>query len=86
MYYAYIYAQESFFALAQLMAIYPWGLSTRLLWTRRPVVLAGVVGLTITTLLFGLSRTFVTVVVTRALGKFTNFHIPEFVGNLVTDV
>ncbi|CAA7267909.1 unnamed protein product [Cyclocybe aegerita] len=57
---------ESSFALSQLITIYPWGyLSDR--FGRRPMVLVGVAGLTLTTILFGLSTDFTTVMITRAL-------------------
>ncbi|KAF8163161.1 major facilitator superfamily multidrug-resistance, DHA1 sub-family [Crassisporium funariophilum] len=57
---------ESAFACSQLLSIYPWGIfSDR--FGRRPVVLVGVAGLAITTILFGLSSTFNTVMLSRGL-------------------
>lgn len=57
---------ESAFAFTQLLAIYPWGFfSDRV--GRRPVVLAGVAGLSVTTLLFGTSTSFKAAMVFRAL-------------------
>ncbi|KAF9262152.1 MFS general substrate transporter [Marasmius fiardii PR-910] len=57
---------ESAFAFAQLLAIYPWAsLSDRI--GRKPVILAGVLGLTIATLCFGVSSSFPAILATRAL-------------------
>ncbi|KDR81469.1 hypothetical protein GALMADRAFT_221332 [Galerina marginata CBS 339.88] len=57
---------ESAFAFSQLLLVYPWGyFSDR--FGRRPVVLVGVGGLAITTLLFGLSTSFTTAMISRAL-------------------
>ncbi|KAG7086624.1 hypothetical protein E1B28_002566 [Marasmius oreades] len=62
---------ESAFALAQLLAIYPWAsLSDRI--GRKPVILSGVFGLTIATLLFGVSSSFPAMLAARALaGMFS---------------
>ncbi|PPQ78525.1 LOW QUALITY PROTEIN: hypothetical protein CVT25_011797 [Psilocybe cyanescens] len=60
---------ESSFAFTQLLSIYPWGFSSDR-FGRRPVVLAGVGGLAITTLLFGLSTSFPTALLARAAGIF----------------
>jgi len=42
------------------------------------VVLAGVAGLTVTTLLFGLSKSFVSVILTRALGLLSRSESVAF--------
>ncbi|TFK42727.1 major facilitator superfamily domain-containing protein [Crucibulum laeve] len=57
---------ESAFAVSQLLAIYPWGLLSDTLG-RRPVILLGAIGLSMTTLLFGFSRTFFEMFAARAL-------------------
>ncbi|KAJ3923297.1 major facilitator superfamily domain-containing protein [Lentinula edodes] len=59
-------AIESVFALSQLVAIYPWSsLSDSI--GRRPVIIVGTLGLTISTLFFGVSRSFLAAMVARAL-------------------
>jgi len=58
--------QESVFAFSQLISIYQWAnLSDRI--GRRPVVLLGTIGIAVTTILFGFSRTLATVLISRAL-------------------
>jgi len=57
---------ESLYAVAQLCTIYHWAkLSDNI--GRRPVVLVGAIGVTLTTLLFGLSRSLTQVLVSRSL-------------------
>ncbi|KAF9483848.1 major facilitator superfamily multidrug-resistance, DHA1 sub-family [Pholiota conissans] len=64
----------SSFAFSQLLAVYPWGyLSDRL--GRRPVVLIGTFGLSITTLLFGFSTSFTGTILTRALAGLFSGNI-----------
>ncbi|KAF9458664.1 major facilitator superfamily multidrug-resistance, DHA1 sub-family [Collybia nuda] len=58
---------ESSFAVCQLMSIYPWGFMSDMIG-RRPVILAGTVGLAISTILFGLSQNFQSALAARALG------------------
>ncbi|KAJ3851546.1 major facilitator superfamily domain-containing protein [Lentinula lateritia] len=54
------------FALSQLVAIYPWSsLSDSI--GRRPVIIVGTLGLTISTIFFGVSRSFLAAMVARAL-------------------
>jgi MFS family permease len=83
--------QESTFAISQLCAIYHWAkMSGTLIRStlyihlnifpvdkigRRPVILAGATGITITTLLFGLCRSLPTVLVVRFLGVL--YQLPE---------
>ncbi|KAF4608969.1 hypothetical protein EYR40_001322 [Pleurotus pulmonarius] len=62
---------ESAFALAQLLAIYPWAWVSDVIG-RRPVILLCVSGLAVTTFLFGLSTSFSAVMISRILaGLFT---------------
>ncbi|KAG9225985.1 hypothetical protein CCMSSC00406_0009082 [Pleurotus cornucopiae] len=62
---------ESAFALAQLLAIYPWAWISDVIG-RRPVILLCVSGLAVTTFLFGLSTSFSAVMISRILaGLFT---------------
>ncbi|KAF9453277.1 MFS general substrate transporter [Macrolepiota fuliginosa MF-IS2] len=57
---------ECVFALAQLIAIYPWGVLSDTVG-RRPAILAGAAGLAVTTLIFGLSRDFNSILISRCL-------------------
>ncbi|KIJ44207.1 hypothetical protein M422DRAFT_67512 [Sphaerobolus stellatus SS14] len=57
---------ESVFAVSQLITIFPMArLSDKI--GRRPVVLAGVVGIALATVVFGLSRTLISILITRCL-------------------
>ncbi|KIL00657.1 hypothetical protein PAXRUDRAFT_29651 [Paxillus rubicundulus Ve08.2h10] len=58
---------ESTFAVAQLSSIYPWARLSDVIG-RRPVVLVGILGLTIATLLFGLSKSLAAVLIARCIG------------------
>ncbi|KAF8201618.1 major facilitator superfamily multidrug-resistance, DHA1 sub-family [Pholiota molesta] len=65
---------ESSFAFTQLLAVYPWGfLSDR--FGRRPVVLIGTLGLSITTLLFGFSTSFTGTILTRGFSGFFSGNV-----------
>ncbi|KAJ4488469.1 major facilitator superfamily multidrug-resistance, DHA1 sub-family, partial [Lentinula aciculospora] len=67
--------QESIFALCQLVAIYPWSsLSDRA--GRRPVIIAGALGLTISTIFFGVSQSFLTAMIARALAGLFSGNVP----------
>ncbi|THV07911.1 major facilitator superfamily multidrug-resistance, DHA1 sub-family [Dendrothele bispora CBS 962.96] len=57
---------ESAFALCQLIAIYPWAIASDG-YGRRPVIIAGAFGLTIATLAFGFSQSFLGVLGARAM-------------------
>ncbi|KAL0947387.1 hypothetical protein HGRIS_013502 [Hohenbuehelia grisea] len=62
---------ESAFAISQLFAIYPWSWASDVIG-RRPVIIMGVTGLTLTTILFGLSSNLTQVLISRTLaGVFT---------------
>ncbi|KAF8797889.1 MFS general substrate transporter [Phlegmacium glaucopus] len=77
---------ESAFAFSQLLSIYPWGFfSDR--YGRRPVVLVGVSGLTISTLLFGLSSNLSSVMISRTLaGLFSgNVAVIPVILSEITD-
>ncbi|KAF9532320.1 major facilitator superfamily domain-containing protein [Crepidotus variabilis] len=73
---------ESAFALTQLLSIYLWSYTSDHLG-RRPVVLAGLAGLATTTLLFGLSKSFATVMLTRALGGIASGNVPVIPSMLI---
>ncbi|KAJ4467452.1 major facilitator superfamily domain-containing protein [Lentinula edodes] len=63
------------FALSQLVAIYPWSsLSDSI--GRRPVIIVGTLGLTISTLFFGVSRSFLAAMVARALAGLFSGNVP----------
>ncbi|KAJ3774782.1 major facilitator superfamily multidrug-resistance, DHA1 sub-family [Lentinula raphanica] len=67
--------QESIFALCQLVAIYPWSsLSDRT--GRRPVIIAGTLGLAISTILFGVSNSFLAAMISRALAGLFSGNVP----------
>ncbi|KAF8509541.1 MFS general substrate transporter [Gautieria morchelliformis] len=57
---------ESVFAVSQLLTIYPCARLSDVIG-RRPVILVGIVGLALATFVFGLSKSFVAVLVTRCL-------------------
>lgn len=59
---------ESVFAIAQLVAMYPWGVLSDTAG-RRPAILAGAAGLALTTLIFGLSQDFKSILISRSIGK-----------------
>ncbi|KAJ4001493.1 major facilitator superfamily multidrug-resistance, DHA1 sub-family [Lentinula boryana] len=74
-YSAAFFAQESIFALCQLIAIYPWSsLSDRT--GRRPVIIAGTLGLTFSTILFGVSQSFLAAMIARALAGLFSGNVP----------
>ncbi|KXN90535.1 hypothetical protein AN958_04207, partial [Leucoagaricus sp. SymC.cos] len=56
---------ESVFTLAQLVAMYPWGVLFDTAG-RRPAILAGAAGLTLTTVIFGLSQDFKGIPISRS--------------------
>ncbi|KAG2360854.1 major facilitator superfamily domain-containing protein [Suillus spraguei] len=58
---------ESVFAISQLCSIYQWAKLSDVVG-RRPVVFVGIIGLAITTLMFGLSKSLASVLVVRCLG------------------
>ncbi|KAF8840974.1 MFS general substrate transporter [Paxillus ammoniavirescens] len=65
---------ESTFAVAQLSSIYPWARLSDVIG-RRPVVLVGILGLATATLLFGLSKSLVAVLVARCIGGLFSGNI-----------
>ncbi|KAJ4479490.1 major facilitator superfamily domain-containing protein [Lentinula lateritia] len=68
-------AIESVFALSQLVAIYPWSsLSDSI--GRRPVIIVGTLGLTISTIFFGVSRSFLAAMFARALAGLFSGNVP----------
>ncbi|KAJ3862759.1 major facilitator superfamily domain-containing protein [Lentinula novae-zelandiae] len=68
-------AIESVFALSQLVAIYPWSsLSDSI--GRRPVIIVGTLGLTISTNFFGVSRSFLAAMFARALAGLFSGNVP----------
>ncbi|KAG1819574.1 major facilitator superfamily domain-containing protein [Suillus subaureus] len=58
---------ESVFAMSQLCSIYQWAKISDAIG-RRPVIFFGIIGLAITTLMFGLSKSLASVLVARCLG------------------
>ncbi|KAJ3982702.1 major facilitator superfamily multidrug-resistance, DHA1 sub-family [Lentinula detonsa] len=67
--------QRPIFALCQLIAIYPWSsLSDRT--GRRPVIIAGTLGLTFSTILFGVSQSFLAAMIARALAGLFSGNVP----------
>ncbi|KAG1858426.1 major facilitator superfamily domain-containing protein [Suillus subalutaceus] len=58
---------ESTFAVSQLCSIYQWAKISDVIG-RRPVIFLGIIGLAITTLMFGLSKSLASVLVARCLG------------------
>lgn len=64
-----IHTQESVFAIFQLMSIYQWAeISNRV--GRKPVVLLGTVGIALSTVYLGFSRTLTSILFARALGTY----------------
>ena len=60
-------AQESVFAVFQLLSIYQWAeISNRV--GRKPVVLLGTVGIALSTVYLGFSKTLTSILLARALG------------------
>ncbi|GLB35092.1 putative peptidase family M13 [Lyophyllum shimeji] len=57
---------ESSFAVCQMLMMFPWGFVSDTVG-RRPVILAGVAGLSVTTVWFGLSKSFATALAVRAI-------------------
>ncbi|KAG2752160.1 MFS general substrate transporter [Suillus brevipes Sb2] len=65
---------ESVFAISQLCSIYKWAKISDVIG-RRPVIFFGIVGLAITTLMFGLSKSLASVLVARCLGGLFSGNI-----------
>jgi MFS family permease len=65
---------ESAFALAQLSSIYQWARLSDVIG-RRPVILAGILGIAATTLTFGLSKSLAAVLTTRCIGGLFSGNI-----------
>jgi len=57
---------DSIFAIAQMFSIYAWARLSDVIG-RRPVIIVGVIGVAFATLVFGLSNTFLAIIVTRSL-------------------
>ncbi|KAF5373048.1 hypothetical protein D9758_001659 [Tetrapyrgos nigripes] len=65
---------EGVFLCCQLVAFYPWGwLSDNV--GRRPVILAGTLGLSVATVFFGFSKSFVSVLAARAVSGLFSGNI-----------
>ncbi|KAG6379111.1 major facilitator superfamily domain-containing protein [Boletus reticuloceps] len=58
---------ESAFSLSQLVSIYPWARLSDVIG-RRPVILVGIFGTAVTTLVFGLSKSLASVLIARCIG------------------
>ncbi|KAG1835668.1 major facilitator superfamily domain-containing protein [Suillus variegatus] len=65
---------ESAFAISQLCSIYQWARLSDAIG-RRPVIFLGIIGLAITTLMFGLSKSLASVLVARCLGGLFSGNI-----------
>ncbi|KAG1879286.1 major facilitator superfamily domain-containing protein [Suillus tomentosus] len=65
---------ESAFAISQLCSIYQWARLSDVIG-RRPVIFLGIIGLVITTLMFGLSKSLASVLVARCLGGLFSGNI-----------
>ncbi|KAG2158160.1 major facilitator superfamily domain-containing protein [Suillus bovinus] len=65
---------ESVFAISQLCSIYHWAKISDVIG-RRPVIFLGIIGLATTTLMFGLSKSLVSVLVARSLGGLFSGNI-----------
>ncbi|KAG1736727.1 major facilitator superfamily domain-containing protein [Suillus lakei] len=65
---------ESLFAISQLCSIYQWAKISDIIG-RRPVIFLGIIGLAVTTLMFGLSKSLASVLVARCLGGLFSGNI-----------
>lgn len=65
---------ESVFAISQLCSIYQWANISDVIG-RRPVIFFGIIGLAVTTLMFGLSKSLASVLVARCLGGLFSGNI-----------
>ncbi|KAI9569076.1 major facilitator superfamily domain-containing protein [Boletus coccyginus] len=65
---------ESAFAVTQLTSIYHWARLSDVIG-RRPVILLGFLGITATTLIFGLSKSFAAVLIARCIGGFFSGNV-----------
>ncbi|EIW85420.1 MFS general substrate transporter [Coniophora puteana RWD-64-598 SS2] len=65
---------ESAFAISQLCSIYQWARISDVVG-RKPVIIVGILGIVCTTLVFGLSTSIVTVLVSRCLGGLFSGNI-----------
>ncbi|KAG2115131.1 major facilitator superfamily domain-containing protein [Suillus discolor] len=73
---------ESAFAVSQLCSIYHWARLSDVIG-RRPVIFLGIIGLAITTLMFGLSKSLASVLVARCLGGEHSIPAPKLISNSV---
>lgn len=79
-------AVESMFAVAELLTVLRWGrLSDKL--GRKPVILTGLTGAMLMTLLFGLSKSFMWAFVTRSLSGALSGNVPVLISSVgdITD-
>ncbi|WRT63301.1 uncharacterized protein IL334_000206 [Kwoniella shivajii] len=65
---------ESVFAVAELLTVFQWGKASDH-WGRKPVLLIGCAGATISSVLFGFSTTFPAMVLTRAINGLANGNV-----------
>lgn len=65
---------ESIFAISQLCSIYHWAKISDVIG-RRPVIFLGIIGLTMSTLMFGLSKSLASVLLVRCLGGLFSGNI-----------
>ncbi|WVQ82571.1 hypothetical protein IAT38_004701 [Cryptococcus sp. DSM 104549] len=65
---------ESIFAVAELCTVFQWGAASDR-WGRKPVLLIGCAGAAISSILFGFSRTFPMMVLTRVINGLANGNV-----------
>ncbi|OCF34815.1 hypothetical protein I317_04014 [Kwoniella heveanensis CBS 569] len=65
---------ESVFAVAELLTVFQWGTASDR-WGRKPVLLIGCAGATISSILFGFSTTFYAMVLTRSINGLANGNV-----------
>ncbi|WVQ94221.1 hypothetical protein IAU59_001299 [Kwoniella sp. CBS 9459] len=65
---------ESIFAVAELLTVFQWGTASDR-WGRKPVLLIGCAGATISSVLFGFSTTFSAMVLTRTINGLANGNV-----------
>ncbi|KAF5391823.1 hypothetical protein D9757_001794 [Collybiopsis confluens] len=74
-FYSGMIAGESVFALAQLIAIYPWSSMSDTIG-RRKVIISGIFGLSLSTIFFGVSRSFLFAMISRGLAGLFSGNVP----------
>nr|XP_031858631.1 uncharacterized protein CI109_006011 [Kwoniella shandongensis]KAA5525703.1 hypothetical protein CI109_006011 [Kwoniella shandongensis] len=65
---------ESIFAVAELLTVFHWGTASDR-WGRKPVLLIGCAGASISSILFGFSTTFPMMIITRVINGLANGNV-----------